>query len=213
MWPWDWVIAAGNAISGLSQKAIDWVNSLIASVTSWVSSAIDSIWSSITGIWHDIQSVWDQLVGFVNNLWVQLWAGITSLGHTISDWVSRLVNDLWSFINRLYDWASNELGRLGGLIDKVWNDITRWVQTEIWDPLVRAYEDVKTWVTGLFNRVWQYIEHPELLVSLIGGFLLRLWMQYVMRYAMPLARWVVRNMMGLAGPVFDLLESILTNIL
>jgi hypothetical protein len=40
-----------------------------------------------------------------------------------------------------------------------------------------------------------------------------MWMQYVTRFGAVLARFIVQRMMGLAGPVFDLLEHILASIL
>lgn len=212
MWPWDWVSAAGNAISGLTQKAVDWVNSLIASVMAWVTTAINSIWSAITGIWRDIQNVWNQLVTFVNTLGSQLWRAIYSLGDSIRNWAVGIFNDVWNYIKGVYDWAARAVDNLYHLVTGWVSDIYRWVQREVWDPLYRLYQDVKNWVVQQFNRVWQYIEHPELLAQLLGGYLLRVWFLLVKQFAVPLVRWLIRAMHGMVGEVFDLLETVISNI-
>ena len=213
MWPWDWITSAGNAISGLGQKAVDWVNSLIASVMSWVTGAINSIWKSIQSTWDDIDNMWNRLVGYIDNLTQTAWNWVTHTASQIYDWALRLINDIWHYIYGLYSWAVSELDKLGRLIERIWSDIVGWVVREIWDPLKRLYDDVKNFIDTWIPRIWQYIEHPELLVQLIGAFLLRMWLQYVIRFAGVLTRWIVRNMLGMAGEVFDVLETILANIL
>lgn len=213
MWPWDWISSAGNAISGLTQKAVDWVNSLIASVMSWVTDAINKIWHSISSVWDDITSVWNRLVGYINNLTDMAWRWVSNTARQIYDWALRLINDLWGYVKWLYNWAANELDHLYHLIWGWVQDVYNWVRREIWDPLYRLYNDVKNWFIQMFNRVWQYIEHPELLVKLIGGFLIRVWVDWVKQFGPMIVRWLIGNMRGLAGEVFDLLEHIISAVL
>lgn len=213
MWPWDWISAAGNAISGLTQKAVDWVNSLIASVMSWVTDAINSTWKSLQSLWNDVTNVWNQLVGFINKLSNEAWTWINNVANDIYKWAGQMLNDLWSYAKSVYYWALGEINKLYGLVDGWINAIYRWVQKEIWDPLVRLYNDIKNWAVQAFNKVWQYIEHPELLVQLIGAFLLRMWTQYVVRFGSVIARWLIHNMTNMAGEVFDMLETIISSVL
>lgn len=213
MWPWDWLSAAGNALSGLTQKAVDWVNSLIASVMSWVTDAINAIWKSIQGVWDDVTHVWNTLVGVINRIVVDVWNGIYNLSTSIGRWVLGLVNDLWKYANWLFSWTLQQLDLLTKLAWEWVSDVYTWVRNEIWDPLVRLYNDVKAWAVQMFNQVWQYIEHPELLVNLIGAFLLKVWLEYAAKYGVMLARWLVKNMMGAAGEVFDLLETVISSII
>lgn len=213
MWPWDWISSAGNAISGLGQKAVDWVNSLIASVMSWVTDAVNSIWGAIQGIWRDAIHTWDLLVGYINNLTQTVWDWITHTASQIYEWALRLINDLWHYIYGFYAWALSQVEWLAGQIAKVFRDIYDWVLREIWDPLYRAYTWIKDFVETWIPRIWQYIEHPELLVQLIWAFIVRMWLQYVIRFGLVFTRWLVHNMMGMAGEVFDILENIMANIL
>lgn len=213
MWPWDWVIAAGSGIAGISQKVVDWVNSIIASVMSWVTDAINSVWRSINAIWADIQQVWDEAVKIVETMAKTLWDGITFLERTVISYVEFTFSQVWGFAHDVYNWALSEISGFYAQLLSWANNIYQWVLREIYDPLKRAYDGLLNWATGWFNQIWQYIQHPELLVQLIGAFLLRMWLQYVLRFAAVFTRWIVRNMMGMAGEVFDVLENILSNIL
>lgn len=213
MWPWDWVIAAGNKLAGVSKDVYDWVSSLIASVTSWVNDAINSIWHGINQVWADITRVWNTLVAFVSTLAAQVWGAIARAVDQLTSWALRLINDIWGYLRGLYDWIVRQ-------IDRVWHDVLalideiyRWVKKEIWDPLVRLYNDIKDWVEQWIARIWQYIEHPELLVQLIGSFLLRMWTQYVLRFGSVIVRWLLHHMTSMAGEVFDMLESIISSVL
>lgn len=213
MWPWDWVIAAGNAVSGLSQKAIDWVNSLIASVMSWVTSAINSIWSTISSIWADIQSVWNGLVSFINTVASEVWTGIRVLTVQVTGWIVDAVNGVRQFAEDAYHAVWNALNNVSNFLNGVINQVYRYIKEGVLDPLTRLYNDVKNWTVYTFNRVWQYIQHPEMLVSLIGGYLFSIWLQLVRRYARPVVHWIINVMKSMAGEVFDLLEEVISSVI
>lgn len=213
MWPWDWIKAAGSALSGLSQKAVDWVNQLIASVMSWVTDAVNSIWRTISSIWDDIAKVWDNVVSFVTNLVNDVWRGISTLTNQVFRWIADGVNQVWQYAKGAYEWAEQEIGRVSTWVTNMFEYIYTWVKQNVYDPLVKLYDDVKNWVIQTFNQVWQYIQHPELLIKLIGGALMHLWMQYVRQFALVFVRWIINAMKSMAGEVFDLLESVLSNII
>lgn len=213
MWPWDWVIAAGRGVVGLSQKVVDYINSVIASVMSWVTSAIASIWSGLGTLVSDVALALGQAINFAENLVKQVWDALEFLSRTLNQLVYYLFNTAWQYIQGIFNWVVGQLARLEANLLSWANDVYQWVLREVYDPLKRAYDGMLNWATGWFNQIWQYIQHPELLVQLIGAFLLRMWLQYVLRFAAVFTRWIVRNMMGMAGEVFDVLENILSNIL
>lgn len=213
MWPWDWISAAGSGLSGLTQKAVNWVNSLIASVMSWVNDAVNAIWRGITAVWHGITGVWSSTISFVVSTADAIYRWFDHLIHTISDWVLSLVNQLWQFIQGVYTWALNQINALWKYVFQFSRDIYSWVLRNIWDPLYHDYQDAVNWATQQFNQVWQYIEHPEMLASLIGRYLLASGIQLAERFAVPVTRWIVRSMRSMAGEVFDLLESVISSII
>jgi phage-related protein len=213
VWPWDWVIAAGRGVAGLSQKAVDWVNQLIASVTSWVLTALNSIWSTIGSIWSDITHVWNSLMQFVGQISVDVASAITRETSQVVSWITQGLNAVSSYIDYVYHWTVDQVTRLEGYAGGLVQEVYRWVDRNVYQPLARGYNSLLSYITSMFNRVWQYIEHPELLVSLIAGYLLSVWLALARRYAVPVTRWIINMMKSLAGEVFDLLETVLSSIL
>lgn len=213
MWPWDWVIAAGTGLSGLTQKAINWVSSLIASVMGWVTSAITALWGTIYSLWSDINHVWTSILSWVGSIVITVAGAIDRFSHVISNWILGLVGALWSYVKSLYLWAVGQFNTIWGFVNRLAGDLYGWVIREIYNPLLSLYNGIRNWVSQMFNDVWQYIQNPELLVNLIGSFILRNLLKYAKQFAVPVTRWFIRNMRGLAGEVFDLLESVLSSIL
>lgn len=213
MWPWDWVLAAGNTISGLTQKAVDWINQLIASVMSWVINAVNSVWGALGSVWVDITSVWDRLMSFVGTVATQFWDEIKLLTGEVTSWVAASFEGLLHLIQDGLSWLTAELGALSSFVEGLIADVYRWIQQNVIQPISNAISGVENWVTSLFNRVWQYIQHPELLANLLAGYLLSVWLQLARRFAVPLTKWIIRSMRSLAGEVFDLLEEVISNII
>lgn len=213
MWPWDWVIAAGQWISGVSQSVYNWVTRLVTSVTDWATNAFNAVWTYLGTLVSYIASVWDRTVMFVNTLAAQVWAIIAKTGQDISNWVTGIWNDLWKYAKSAWDWSVQAVDKIYHWIDYVVNAVYSWVQREVWQPLKRAWDDFTNWASGWITRIWQYIEHPELLVKLLGSFLLSMWTSYIRQFGITLTRWFIRNMRGLAGEVFDLIEYILSAII
>lgn len=213
MWPWDWIKAAGSAISGLSQKAVDWVNSLVASVMSWVTDSLNAVWSSITGLWNDITGVWNKLVGFIEHTAETIWNTFYRWTHIIADWITGMISQLWQYAQGIYNWALKQINAVWNYIFQFARDIYSWILRNIWDPLYQDFQNATAWASQWFNQIWQYIEHPELLVNLLGRYLLTVWLQLVKQFAVPLVRWLIRAMRTMAGEVFDLLESVISSII
>lgn len=213
MWPWDWVIAAGSAISGVSQAVYNWVTQLVTTMMSWVTDAINSIWNTIKSIWDGIHNVWDQVSRYAEELVNGVYRFISSSVSDIMNYVGRLIDDVWHYAQSVYEWVVRSLSDLENRLLSYVNRVYNWVRTEIWDPLNRLYNGIRDWATQWIGRIWQYIEHPELLVNLIGAFMLRMWMQYVIRFAAVFTRWLIRSMASMAGEVFDLLEHVISSII
>lgn len=213
MWPWDWIIAAGSGISGLGQKAVDWVNSLIASVMSWVTDAVNTIWRTISNIWNYIAHVWLVINSFVVQVAENIYRWADHEIHIISDWILGMVNQLWAYAQSLYKWATNQLNQVWNFLFQFIHDIYSYILNNIWNPLYQDFQDAKAWASQWFNSVWQYIEHPELLVNLIGHYLMTVWLQLARQFAVPFVRWLIRAMRSMAGEVFDMLENVISSII
>jgi hypothetical protein len=213
MWPWDWVIGAGNAIAGISQKVYDWVTSQITAVMSWVMDAINSIWASISALWSEVERVAESIASGLVDIATSFTAWISSAITGVLSWAEGKIAELWSYARGVYNWAIGEFDHLRSLISDAVSGVLSWVDRNIWQPLNAAYRDVRNFVDIWIPRIWQYFQHPELIADLVGAALLRLWQRYVLRLGPAIARWLIHEMMKAAGEVFDLLEYILSSII
>jgi phage-related protein len=213
MWPWDWIIGAGNAVAGVSQAVANWVSQIIASVVSWVQDAITSIWNTLRDLGAEISSIWSSVVNTIENAVSGVINWVSGLIQSITSWVTRGIMDLWNWVRGTWDWVTRHISDLVKLVEHTFSQVVDWVNREIFQPLYRLYTGIRDFFTGWIVRIWQYFEHPELLVALIGGALWRTWTQYVARYGAAVARFIIREMSSLQGEIYDLLENILTSIL
>lgn len=214
MWnPWNWVKGLWNAsfstIKQLFQWVInefgllyDYVNALILWIETAVTAAMTYAANLATSIEHWVDSIWNNLVAWIKQISADIIA-----------WTARQINSLWADIRAAWDFAHWVYSYITGLIDRVIADVYRWVIQNVWNPLYN-------WVTGIYrnllqyiNYILQFIEHPELLAQLIGAYLLKTWLTLAKRFAVPLARWWMRTMMSLVGEFFDIIETIISQVL
>lgn len=214
MWnPWNWVKSLWNtSFTGVKQLfqwvinefglLYDYVNALILWVETAINAAMTYALNLATSIERWVNSIWNNLVGWVKQL-----------GADIVRWTSGLINQLWSYVQEALNFAHWVYSYLTGLIARAINDMYQWVLRNIWDPLYNWVTGIYKYLTQYINYILQFIEHPELLAQLIGTYLLKTWLSLAKRFAVPLARWWMRTMMSLTGEFFDIIESIISQVL
>lgn len=214
MWnPWNWVKGGWDfAFSGIKQ------------LYQWVLTTIAQVYDYVNGLVQWLEDQINQAFQYALNLaisiekwgqswydWIISWARSTF--DQITRWVTGLWNQLWGYIQDAWNFAHWVYSYLYNLVSGWINDVYKWVERNIWDPLYN-------WVTGIYKELssyisylLQFIQHPELLANLIAGYLIKFWLALVRKYAVTLARWWMRVMMSLVGEFTDILESILSAIL
>lgn len=214
MWnPWNWVHSLWDtAFSGLKQL-FQWVINefglLYDYVNGWITWLENAVAGAISYAYHLALSIEQWAMSIFNN--VVGWA--THIFQDITKWVSGLWDQLYQLIVQGWNFAHWVYNYLYNLVTGWINDVYKWVIRNIWDPLYN-------WATGLFkyltqyiNYLLQFIQHPELLAELIGGYLLKTWLSLARRFAVPLARWWMRTMMSMVGEFFDIIETIISQVL
>lgn len=214
MWnPWNWVKAGWDFSFGSIKQLYQWVLNTIGSiydyVNGWIQWLENAISNAVSYAYHLAVSIENWAQSVFNN--VIGWAQRTFAD--FSRWVSGLWNQLYQLIKEGWDFAHWVYNYLYNLVSGWINDVYKWVVRNVWDPLYN-------WVTGIYknltqwiNYILQFIEHPELLATLIGTYLLKVWLTLAKRFAVPLARWWMRTMMSLAGEFIDIIESIISQVL
>lgn len=214
MWnPWNWVKAGWDFSFGGIKQLYQWVLNTIGQVydyingwVQWLQDAINQVYqwaiNLATSIEQWAQSWYNYIIGWTQRLFAQ-----------ITGWVIGLWNQLWQWVQAAWDFAHWVYSYLSNLVAGWIRDLYAWVLRNIWDPLYSWVTGIYKWATQWINYLLQYIEHPELLAALIGGYLIKFWLDLARRFAVPLARWWMRTMMSLAGEFYDLIESVISAIL
>lgn len=214
MWnPWNWVKAGWDFSFGSIKQLYQWILGIIGQVydyingwVQWLETAINQAFAYAYNLAVSIEqwgnSMFNNIVGWVN-----------SIGANIMRWASGLINQVVQLAREAWDFGHWVYSYLYNLVSGWINDVYRWVLQNIWQPLYNLatgiYRDLTAWV----NYILQFIQHPELLANLIGTYLLKEWLSLVKRFAVPLARWWMRTMMSLAGEFYDIIETIISQVL
>lgn len=213
MFPWDWLFDENNPVNKVTRAVYDFVYRIVSYVVDWFSIGIYAIWTVLYTIGAQVASIFVRFAELVANIAVTIATTVAHVVAEITKWVGGLIANVWGYVTGFFAWITARVVWLEAKIAQVFQDIIKWVYDNFIRPIWDKITDTISWVTGWINRIWMYIEHPELLVELIGGVLMRLWTQYVLRFGSAFARWLVRSMMGMAGEIFDLLERILDSVL
>jgi hypothetical protein len=213
MWPWEWLFDPSNPINKVGKAVYDFVYRIISTIMGWLTGIITAIWATLYTIAAQIANMLTQFVDFVASV---AWTVAMSILHAVQQveaWVGQLISNIWGYIWGMLSWISSAIAWLELKIYQVFQDMIKWVYDNVIHPIWDALNEFRIWATHWILVIGMYINHPELLIDLIGATLWRLWTQYVVRYGSALARWMLRSMMGMAGEIFDLLEHILTSII
>lgn len=213
MWPWDWVRAAYKGVLGIPKAITDLIANMISSVVSWVQDAIDVLQVGINFVASELQSVYDVVIHFAESIGQQVMMWALKKFFEITAWTTGLFARLYDYAQSVLTWAEREVITLYSYINSIVGKIEQWVISNIWSPLWSFVNGVYKTLSDAINAVRMFIEHPEMLIQLIGGYLLQNLMSYVKRYSIALTRWFIRASLHMGGELFDVLESIISAII
>lgn len=213
---WSWLLLGGvTAIfaTGVPKAVYNWVLQQLTYVISAIGDAITAIWNAIQQIWNDIYGLWGRITAFIASLLTTVYNWVQSLINSTIGWVQRLWNDLWNFVNGIWSWVISKWAELYSLIIHSIDDIRNWVYSNIYLLLKQYMEDGYRFLTHAISRIAMYIDHPELLVKLLAGYLWSVWLDLAKQFGGLIIRWIIRTTESAAGEFFDLLETILSSII
>lgn len=214
MWnPWNWIKAGWNFSFNAINQLYQWVLQQFGYVIDYVNGWITWLQNQIN---NAIQ--WASNLGLAIEKWAQSWftwfiQWSEQAFNNIMSWASRLIQQAWSFIQETWDFAHWVYTYLQNLFAGWINDVYKWVQREIWDPLYNWVTGIYKQLTGWINYLLQYIQHPELLASLIGSYLIKAMFPIAKRLAVPFARWLMKTMMSMVGEFYDVIETVISHVL
>jgi len=139
---WEWV---SNAWNNVWSEVESWWSSMVATVTGWIDAAVEGL-SDLRVAWDSFWTVtWPEWTG--NFSWLQAaWDGF------VTSTLPSLVGISW-----IWDWWSDRLLDIGGLIDstlRVWFPMYDTFR-EIWDEIEAFFADPVEYV---FNKLDDFFE-------------------------------------------------------
>ena len=208
----------------------------------WIASVWGFSWGSITDLYHWIVRQIASVYTWIDNILASIGAEFMAIASTIAGYfteamiaIGAAVVDAAAFTMKMfgdiYSWATAELYalsvQLGGMfsyftrgLSDAWNTFTgwieqlrQWVEQNVLGPLTSWLKTLEGYVTYWLGYILKYIQHPELLVQLLGGYLASAWLALLKQFALPITRFIMNNMRSLADEFVGLLEEIISAIL
>lgn len=214
MWnPWNWVKAGWDFSFGSIKQLYQWILGIIGQVYDYVNGWVQWLENAVNEAFAYAYNLSVAIERWGNSMFNNIVGWVNSIGASIMRWASGLINQVWQYVQEAWDFAHWVYSYLYNLVSGWISDVYRWVIQNIWNPLNNLISGIYRDLTKWINYILQYIEHPELLASLIGTYLLKEWLNLAKRFAVPLARWWMRTMMSLAGEFIDIIETIISQVL
>lgn len=209
----NWLNNLWRQITGDINNVVHWITSAIAAVYSYIVHLFDILAGDIADVARELDSwaktVWDFIVQVYNYARAIVDVALKDL----ENWVLSLWNDVLSYAKSVWAQVVKWVDYLLSYIDKVWNDITSWVLKTIWNPLKNLIDGILHWITHEGALVYYYITHPDKLAALLGRYLWDSYLALLKRYGGVMAKWLMHQMLNVAGPFADVLETIMSALL
>lgn len=204
--------ALGFVFSGLSDL---WRNvlSVIHSVYSVLQSSVHWLYHwALNSVNHAIELARAMGRDLANSILFALqWAE-----HAISDvesWVDKLVGYLKTTIDDVYHWAINAYLYLEKAISKYVAELYSWMVNNIWNPIWARLTSLESWATKYINYLWNVVTHPQILAEMLIAYLFSFWLQLLAKYAKPVIAYMLGHWKSVIGPLFHVIEDIITSVL
>lgn len=203
----------GNLITGAINDVKNWILRLIQAVYSFIGQEIDALGSELDSLWNEAVGLYHSVEQFAIGVYDTLSNAITTAYHDILQWAQNAINDVVSFVKSALQVINDAIDDIYHKILQVYDDIESWVMTHIWDPLYNFAMTAIHWIENEGTYLYDLVTHPEKLVALLAKYIWDAWLEIFKDAVQPIARWLLHTMLGLAGDLADVLETLLTALL
>ena len=207
---WDWLSNQfGNVFSDVN-SAYQWLMGVIRSVWSWLWSSLVGIYAEFTVLMADIGSIAQGFFSLVYSIWAQAQTLIFAVFGSLASIIGTQVSRLWSYALSMYATFADLSNKAFTLIYNVEQRIYGWIGTYVVAPFTAIIGAISGRLGHLWDEYFGLITHPERIVKLIGGYLWSAWHDILKKGGRGIGRFLLHGMMGIAGEVWDVMESILS---
>lgn len=209
----SFIAGIGNAITGAINDVKNWILRLIQAVYSFIDGEIDALGREILDVYNEAIALGRSVEQYAVSIYTVLSSVITTGLHDVISWASNALNTLSSIVNAAIHDIEAGLDDVRNRILQAYHDIESWVMQNIWDPLWNFITTAIHWIENEGAFVYDLLTHPDKLVKLIASYIWQEWLTLLKTYAAPIGRWLLHSMIGLAGDLIDVFETIIAALL
>lgn len=129
---WDWISSVGDVV-------MDWVTDTAINLWDWITESISNLWTNISN-WFT--NLWDNISTAFYNFGQGVWEWIQSIPEAIGDFFSDLWENIATAFENIKTWFTETL------VDTMQG----W-----WDWFIGKLFDFGSWIGGLFEAAWNWI--------------------------------------------------------
>lgn len=201
-------------VGGPLADALSWIILKLASVIDWTTSIIVAIFNGAINALQVGLSWVNAAIGAVHSWADQIYYWTRD---QVIPWLGGLINDVSRFAQAVLAEARAGFSTLWNSIASAVDSVTRWVVSNVWDPLwswvSNAASIVGRWIDSAVRWVWDNLVTPVAhavaqLLDLVST--LWDWFTHLARDAVelvvkagPFLWWIVRHPWGVLGSMFD----------
>lgn len=202
-----------SLITGDIKAIVKWITKALSAVYSYLDKEFTAAWNEAVKAADYALELYHSAVAFAQSIltYAQYIAGIIIPG--VIHWATSALDTLTRYAQNVYNWAAREVDNLGHLISSGLDQLRSWVVNSVWKPLYNNLSGALHWIEHEGSIAYNLVTHPDKLASLLAEYVWSQWSGLMKRYGRQIGRWLIADLIHMAGPLIDALEEIIAGIL
>jgi phage-related protein len=189
-----------------------WALAAVAAVYSFVDRTAAALWIASTQLFHSMEYLYRSAWHYITVVYTALKTVVDVVIRNLQNYVETGLKDVLGFATSVYHTLVTWVEYLEKLVTSAISDISHWVITEIYDPLVRTINTAIQWILHEGTYAYHLLTNPELLVDILGGWLWGAWSNVLINHSAAIMKWLLHSMRGMIGEVLDVLEKFISDL-
>lgn len=208
-----WLSDIGHFITGSISVVKDWLIRIIQSVYSFLDATLRHLESELVTSWNELNGFIGAVERFARSAYDALTIYVRVMWKETLSWVTSALDDIRTYLDRTVSWITHEITRLSAETLALIDDLKTWIVKNIIDPLISDVSAILNWLETYGSLVTTFLTHPDILAAWLARYLWRSYFELIRKHSVPIGRWIIHSMIGVAGDVADVLETIMTSLL
>lgn len=202
-----------NLITGDIKSVVKWITKALAAVYSYLDKEFTAAWNEALKVADYALELYKSAVAFAQSVltYAVYIATVTIPG--IIHWASNALGTLTKYAQDIYNWAARQVDQLAHAIASGINDLRSWVISSIYRPLYNGLSGALHWIAHEGSVAYTLVTHPDKMAAILSEYVWSQWPVLMKRYGRKIGRWLIADLIHLAGPLIDALEEIIAGIL